>query len=81
MTIKPCAKAPKMTSRDTMMASWTLVHPRLSVGGLGCRDMVEGRREGSQGAAPSAAPLQPSSSLPNSETGPGRSHCVSRSVT
>ena len=64
-----------------MMGSRPLAHLRLSVGGLGCRDKVEGKWQAAQGAAPSAASLQPYSSLQNSERGLGGSRCVSRSVT
>ena len=56
MMIKPCAKAPKMKARDTMIASRPLVCLRPCIGGLGWQDMVEGKRQGSQGAALSAAP-------------------------
>ena len=63
------------------------LHPGLvrpSVGALGGRDKVQGVRQGAQGASPSAGSLEPPWSLPaaqNAERGPGRSHCVSRSVT
>ena len=68
-----------------MILSRSPGHLGPSVGGLGGGDMLEGEWQGAQGAAPSAASLEPAWSLPapflNSERGPGRSHCVSRSVT
>ena len=59
-------------------------HVRPSVGALGGRDEVQGVRQGAQGAAPSLASLEPPWSLlgaQKSERGPGRSRCVSWSVT
>ena len=66
---------------DFCTVSPHLGNVRPSVGCLGCREKVEGKWEGAQGAAPSAASLQPSCSFQNSENRPRHSQCVSRSVT
>ena len=46
-----------------MIASLPLVHLRPSIGGLGCWDKVEGKRQGALEAAPSN--LRPHSSYQN----------------
>ena len=59
MTIKPCANTSKMTAGNTMIVSRPLVCLRPCIGGLGWRDMVEGKRQVQKGPHLLQPPLPP----------------------